>query len=120
MSELINSVEPTTHQTAKKRNWAGILGLVGAVAALIILVCMRFEVGVPNPSKYTTDMDRLIYAQIATTYMQIYLGAFFAACGGSLILSIIGLFAKPQKIAVAGLITALATVLLFFILGVTT
>ncbi|MDR3235251.1 MAG: hypothetical protein LBT48_00790 [Prevotellaceae bacterium] len=113
MSEVINSVEPTTHQTAKERNWAGIIGFGLAVVA-IILVGVAFA---DASSHQATNPYGNRSAQLARAHSEVsngmaILGSFIAAFLGSLLMSFIGLFFKPRAFAVAGLITALGSVLL--------
>jgi hypothetical protein len=84
-------------QTAKKRNWVGIIGFGLAVVGFIMIA-----------GKILLDASGV--ADVAGVAFAVL---FFVFCGGGLLLSIIGLFFKPRKFAVAGLITVLATVLLY-------
>jgi pheromone shutdown protein TraB len=131
MLEIINSVESATNQTAKKRNWCGIIGFGLGVAALIILAIMVNQASKPRMSQeeYATHLflgaagnQSSQGAILADAYSSASTALTFLAVEGillvvGLILSIIGLFFKPRTLAVIGLLIPIVIVAGFFIIG---
>ena len=113
MSEIINKIETTTNQAAKKQNWCGIIGFAAVILALILaIVTVSIDSGpsLSRAERAKAEMTLLRGGVVMGdfTAMYVFIASLISAFAG-LILSIIGLFFKPRKFAVAG-----AMILLLF------